>query len=278
MKTETVWEVDFHPCPLLDDNQKRVWELLVCDASGAWRQQCYASNQDVNSRWVADRLQEFLAQAPAPPLMMRIFRMRMAALLQRSGELIGIPTRLSRRVYALNQWYQERQAQVYPQESAYTYKLEAMPSPEYDDPQPLPDALQGERWALVTLRAKDFLSPWASEFGELLPIDWTTRDPEQVIPGLLITSGRARAMAAWMSGLDPYAVRIEDNAELVLEVGGTACYSFARLTSDSLRQEAKGFQQRVEENGGIHFIAIQASLQAQSFAGFWLLALLDLEG
>lgn len=290
MKPEAIWQVDFHPCPLLDDQGKRVWELLVCDSTGTWQQACYASNQEVNSRWVSERLQAYLALAPVPPLLIRIFRLRMVALLQRAAELVGIPTRLSRRVYSLQRWYHYRQEQVYPQESQFTYKLDPMPAPVYEDPQPLPDALRGERWALVTLRAADFspgFSPdfsqnWGAAFGEGLPIDWSTWDPETIIPGLLITSRRARAMAAWMSGVDPYAVTVEETGdgglELLLEVGASVSYVLARLTDEVRQQEAKGFQQRLQASQGIHFLAMQETLKSQTFAGFWMLAQLPLEG
>ncbi|MEN9252657.1 MAG: Tab2/Atab2 family RNA-binding protein [Thermostichales cyanobacterium HHBFW_bins_127] len=280
MKLEAIWQVDFHPCPLLDDQGKRVWELLVCDGSGHWQQACYASNQEVNSRWVSEKLQAYLDIAPVKPMLMRIFRLRMAALLQRAAELVGIPSRLSRRVYSLQRWYAWRQQQVYPQEGQFTYKPEGMPEPVYEDPQPLPDALRGERWALVTLRAQDFQQDWQAEFGEMLPLDWQAWDPETVIPGLLITSRRARAIAAWMSGVDPYAVSVEPGSpgELLLEVGGNLSYVVARLGDATSQREAAGFAQRLQAAGGIHFLAVQETLKSQQLTGFWLLAKLPLEG
>ncbi len=279
--SKPIWEMDFNALPLRDDRDKRVWELLVCDRTGEFKQTRYCSNQDVNSVWVGERLQEFLQLAPVPPVGIRVFRSRMSSILKRGCEAAGIPMRPSRRVYALQQWMDQRAKEVYPNETQYTYQpndVLMLTETDLPDPTPLPDKLRGDRWALVTLQIADLrqADQWPTEFGELFAVDWDQLDQTQAVPGLLIASTRAVAIAAWMSGVEPSSLTVDPDQGLILEAGQTDRYLMARLTEDKLRAEGEGFQARKQQRGGLHFLALQTDLNEQSFAGFWLLKDLDL--
>lgn len=274
MQRNTIWQLDFNGLPLRDGNDKRVWELLVCDGSGQFKQARYCTNQQVNSNWVAEQLKEYLTLTTDPPVAIRVFRSRMSSILERGCELAEIPMRPSRRVYALTEWMQQRAKEVYPFESDFTYKPDPNPPIELERPDPvnLPDSLQGERWALVTLQVADLQAAdqWPTQFGELIDLDWSQWDPQAMVPGLVIASKRAVPMAAWMSGLDPAFLQVEDQA-LILDASQVDRYRVARLTTDKTQAEGSGFLARKQQVDGIHFLAIQTDLQAQSFAGFWLL-------
>lgn len=264
--------MDFTAVPLRDEQDRRVWELLVCDPSGQFRQAQYCSNQEVNSTWVAQQLRNYVQAAPQPPSAIRVFRARMSSILQRACDGVGIPMVPSRRVYTLNAWMRERAEQVYPHEAQFTYSPESPVEPDLPDPTRLPDKLQGERWALVTLRAADLqeAESWPTEFGELFPVDWSSLPPDTIIPGLVITSQRALPMAAWMTGIEPAYLSIVQE-QLILEAGLNDRYLFAPLKAEKLRAEAEGFAKRQHLAQGIHFLAIQTDLNTQSFAGFWLM-------
>lgn len=275
-----IWQMDFNAVPLRDEQNRRVWELLVCDPTGRFRQAQYCSNQEVNSTWVARQLRSYLEAAPQPPSAIRVFRARMSSILQRACDAVGIPMLPSRRVYTLKAWMRERAEQVYPQETQFTYSPEPPVDPDPPDPIRLPDKLQGERWAFVTLRAEDLreADAWPIEFGELFPVAWDTLTPDTLapvvrstlIPGLVITSQRALPMAAWMSGMEPAYLSVADR-RLLLEAGLNDCYLLAQLRDETLRTEAEVFAQRQQQAQGLHFLAIQTDLRAQSFAGFWLM-------
>ncbi|MFS8796856.1 Tab2/Atab2 family RNA-binding protein [Synechococcus sp. R70.1] len=269
-----IWQMDFNAVPLRDAQDRRVWELLVCDPGGQFRQAKYCSNQEVNSTWVAQQLRSYLEAAPQPPSAIRVFRARMSSILQRACNAVGIPMLPSRRVYALKAWMRERAEQVYPQETQFTYSPEPPVEPDPPDPVPLPDKLQGERWAFVTLRARDLreAETWPIEFGELFPVNWEAFAPDTIIPGLVIASQRALPIAAWMSGMEPAYLTVAEGW-LLFEAGLNDCYLFAQLKDEKLRAEAEGFAQRQRQAQGIHFLAIQSDFRAQSFAGFWLMQL-----
>lgn len=267
-----IWQMDFTAVPLRDEQDRRVWELLVCDPLGQFRKAQYCSNQEVNSTWVAQQLRDCMEAAPQPPSAIRVFRARMSSILQRACDLVGIPMLPSRRVYTLNAWIRERAEQVYPYEAQFTYSPESPVEPELPDPTRLPDKLQGERWALVTLRAADLqeAESWPTEFGELFPVAWSSLPADTIIPGLVITSQRALPMAAWMTGIEPAYLSVVQE-QLILEAGLNDRYLFAPLKAEKLRAEAEGFAKRQHLAQGIHFLAIQTDLKAQSFAGFWLM-------
>jgi hypothetical protein len=80
-------------------------------------------------------------------------------------------------------------------------------------------------------------------------------------------------LSAWMSGAEPAALQVQRETKpgLILEAGQLDRYSLVRFTTDKTRQEGEGFAARKQESQGLHFLAIQTDLQAQAFAGFWLL-------
>ena len=130
----------------------------------------------------------------------------------------------------------------------------------------------------MTLQVADLqqADQWPTEFGELFAVDWDPFEETQAVPGLLIASTRAVAIAAWMGGVEPSSLTIDPEQGLILEAGQTDRYLMARLADDKLQAEGEGFQARKQQMGGIHFLALQTDLNEQSFAGFWLLKDLEL--
>ena len=71
----TVWEIDFYSRPMLDENQKKLWELLVCErptttnrsTDSLFRYAQYCPSTTVNSIWLGEALSSAIAAAPAPP-------------------------------------------------------------------------------------------------------------------------------------------------------------------------------------------------------------------
>ncbi len=273
----TVWEMDFYACPLRDENDKRVWDLLVCDGAGTFQESRFCSNQEVNSDWVATQLEQMLETAPIRPAAIRVFRSRMSSIMQRGCEAAGIPMRPSRRTYRLQRWIKDRRRTVYPHSETYIYNpKDVLDDPLFlTDPSPLPDKLLGEKWALVTLQARDLreAQSWPSQFNDLFDPGWDDIPDETIIPGLLIGSSRAVPMSGWMSGIEPSFLRFAQGPRmgLALEAGQNDSYWVAQFNDDKTRVEAEGFEARKKQAQGLHFLAIQKQLGSQEFSGVWLL-------
>ncbi|PHJ68012.1 hypothetical protein VF14_28570 [Nostoc linckia z18] len=278
-----IWEIDFYSRPILDDNQKKVWEVLVCEspldvnkqADSLFRYAQYCPSSQVNSGWLRTALQEAINQAGKAPIKIRFFRRQMNNMITKACQDLGIPAQPSRRTLILNQWLQQRMQDVYPQEPGYQGGTNPSVRLEKPLPQRLPDALEGQQWVFVSLAAEDLaeMSEWEISFGEAFPLELAQVSPETRIPGVLFFSPRALPLAGWMSGLELAFLRVDTNQEtrLLLETGVSESWIVANIKKPQTLAEAKGFEEAKQKANGVHFLGVQSNPQAESFAGFWLL-------
>ncbi len=281
-----IWELDFYSRPVLDENQKKQWEVLICESptdiqhplDTLFRYSKFCSNTEVNSVWLKQAVQEAIAQASVAPDRIRFFRRQMNNMIVKGSEDAGIPAYASRRTPALYQWLQQRMTDVYP--ALPNYQLSSNPSVAYplNVPQPLPDALEGEKWAFVSLEASAFaeMPEWDIGFGEAFPLELASVSRQTPISGVLIFSSRATPLAAWMSGLELaflQAMGAEGNAppRLILETGVSEAWILAPLLTDALVKEGDQFESAKHAAQGVHFLAVQTDPASESFAGFWLM-------
>lgn len=278
----TIWELDFYSRPLVDENGKKIWEVLVCESpldvktqpDSLFRYAEYCANTEVNSARLQQVLETAIAQAPKPPTRIRFFRQAMTNMITKACEEVGIPALLSLRTYRLNQWLEQRMQEEYPQHPGF--QPGANPSVSFAEtaPQILPDALRGEKWAFVTLEAAalEEMTDWAIDFGEGFPPSLAGLGPGTLVPGLLIFTSRATPMAAWMSGLELGMVVFDPELnQLLLTTGVNDRWILASLSNSALQAEAKNFATAKQAAQGVHFLAIQSRPDTEAFAGFWLL-------
>jgi hypothetical protein len=285
----SIWELDFYSRPILDENQKKVWEVLVCESpsdtranvDSLFRYAQYCPSTEVNSVSLRKALEEAISKAGEPPKRIRFFRRQMNNMITKACQDLSIPAQPSRRTLMLNRWLQQRMEQVYPKEIGY--QAGTNPSVRMEAPLPprrLPDALEGQQWAFVTLQATEFsqMHEWEISFGEAFPLEMAQISSEDRIPGILVFSPRALPIAAWMSGLELAWLKFDNTqgARLVLETGANESWILANIKNPQTLAEAKGFEQAKQKVNGLHFISIQSDPQAESFAGFWLLQEVDL--
>lgn len=283
-----IWELDFYSRPVVDEQKKKLWEVLICEspqdvstrADSIFRYSRFCSSSEVNSVLLRSSIEEAIDQAPKPPDKIRFFRRQMNNMITRGCEDAGISAVSSRRTIALQRWIQQRMQEVYPALPNYQPGVANvsvnLPSPA---PQSLPDALLGQRWAFVNLEAAAFADfpQWQVDFGEVFPLEIAGVTAEMQIPGVIIFSPRALPLAGWMSGLDLAFLRVgKTPAQLILETGAIDSWVLASLGKPQLQAEAQNFEQAKQRASQVHFIAVQSDPQSQAFAGFWLLKELDL--
>lgn len=283
-----IWELDFYSRPIIGENQKKLWEVLICEAPTAidcppdslFKYAQFCSNQTVNSLWLRENLEKAIVEAGVAPKKIRFFRRQMNNMIAKACEDLGIPSAPSRRTYALNQWLVQRMSDFYPQQPGYSASASQSASVQYPalNAIPLPDAVRGDRgdkWAFVSLEASALaeMNEWDIAFGEAFPLSLAGITPEIQIPGLIIFSRRAIPLAAWMSGLELGFLQFEGGSlpRIRLETGVSDSWILANLTDAPTLREAKGFAEAKEKANQVHFLAIQASPESESFAGFWLL-------
>lgn len=287
------WELDFYSKPILDENGKKRWEVLICESptdtrtrEDWFRFSKYCPSTEVNSLWLGQAIAEAIQQADKPPTQIRFFRRQMNNMITKACKDLGIASKPSRRTVALKRWLEERMETVYPNEPGFQGTAPTA-SVQFETPEParLPDALRGDAFAFVTLEASAFeeMHEWEIDFGEAFPIVGEKSlvpklTPETRIPGLIVFSDRAKALAGWMSGLELGFVSVEQKqpARLVLETGFNERWLLVNLSDAKVRQEAIGFDSAKQGAQGLHFLAVQSDRNSESFAGFWLLQELNL--
>ncbi|PSN19498.1 hypothetical protein C7271_07005 [filamentous cyanobacterium CCP5] len=278
-----IWELDFYSRPILDENDKKRWEVMICegaesvadDPDSGLRYSQFLANTEVNSISLKAAISEVIDQVGAPPRAIRYFRYSMQNMIARACEELGIAARPSRRALTLQTWLDERKANYYPQQPGYTDKPAPTVAAPPPSPRSLPDALIGQQWAFVTLPAKDLkdMPEWSIDFSEAFPLTLADLDPEARIPGVLIFSPRALPLAGWMSGLELGHLRVEaaQPPRLILETGVADSWILATLANPKLQTEAQGFESAKQAANQVHFIGVQSSPEAENFAGFWLM-------
>ncbi|MDV3350066.1 Tab2/Atab2 family RNA-binding protein [Leptothoe sp. ISB3NOV94-8A] len=277
----SVWELDFYSRPVLDDNQKKRWEVLLCDGaqsvadSSRIRYSKFLSNKQVNSIELQQAIEEAIEKSGESPTQIRFFRYQMQNMIKRACDELGVSARLSRRTLTLQTWLEDRQENFYPQQPGYQEGKSPATVQPVEVARPLPDALIGQRWAMVSLPAKEFadMPEWEIGFGEAFPLELAGIGPDTMVPGILIFSERALPLAGWMSGLEMayLDVQIGQISQLLLETGSNDTWIMASLNRPELKQEAERFMAAKEEANQVHFVAVQDNPDSESFAGFWLM-------
>jgi hypothetical protein len=290
-----IWELDFYSRPLLDENQKKIWELLICDPERRFEYVKFCPGVEANARWLQSAIEEALplwrsavglgaslgadlgdnlGDDPRPEKI-RFFRRQMNSIISRGCAEAGIPVQPSRRTFALYQWLRERAEQVYPQHPGFQPLISPPLAFEQVQAQTLPQALMGQQWAFAKLEAESFeqAQDWTMAFGEVFPLTRLGLAPQTQVPGLIIYSPRAIPLAGWLSGLELafLTLELQPNPQLVLETGVGDRWILASLKNPQLLAEAKSFVADKQSAGQIHFLAVQADPESDSFAGFWVL-------
>lgn len=279
----SIWELDYYSRPILDENKKKVWEVLICETpldirtktDTLFRYAKYCPSTTVNSVWLQTALQEAMDKAEEAPVKIRFFRRQMNNMITKACENIGIPAQPSRKTLVLSQWLEQRMEEVYPQEEGFQGGTNASVRLDAPLPQRLPDALEGEQLGFVTLKAGDFtdMPEWNIDFGEAFPLELANIEAETKIPGVLVFSNRALPIAAWMSGLELAWLKFDNSKQgrLLLETGATESWILANIKNPQMQIEANNFEKAKNKANGVHFIGIQSDPNSESFAGFWLL-------
>jgi hypothetical protein len=286
----TVWEIDFYSRPILDENGKKLWELLICESplsvaresASLFRDAYYCPSTTVNSEWLGNALKQAMAKSGQSPQVVRFFRRQMNNMILKACTDVGLDAKLGRRTVALNAWMEDRLVNVYPNEPGYQDTTITSPAVQYQTPVPLPlpDALQGQQWAFVTLEASAFdeMPDWEIDFGEGFPLSLVDLTGDRAIPGMIVFSSRAFPLAAWMSGLELGFLKYTTGRtpRLILETGGNDAWVLADVVSEATQAEASRFEAAKQAAQGVHFLAVQSDPNSETFAGFWLLQELNL--
>lgn len=278
-KISDIWELDFYSRPVIGLDGKKLWELIITDSFGDFVHVEAIPNSMVNSRELRQRIQAVIDDSPVKPRVMRFFRVQMLNMISIALSEIDVQVAPSRKTYALYQVIKDREENVYTAMPGFQKSLKKSASKfqgiQLSNTQPLPDALRCESFAFGNFplgQLEEFFETADSKdfFGDRCLID-DDLSKDTLIPGMIIFSKRAFPLAAWMSGIELAFVKTTlEKREIVLECGLNTSYMFARISPD-LKDDVRAFQAGKEKASGLHFLAVQASSEAEEIDGMWLL-------
>ena len=296
------WEMDCYSRPVVmkDDNNKKLWQILITDSIGSFRYIHRLPSNQVNSKTVRQVVDNFIDSRNVKPNTIRFFRGAMFNMIQIAlSEIPNVTSKPSRCTFALASWLEELYADVYPKMEGYNPSMVSSNSnsPSFLDvrtPIKLPDALRGEKYAFVSLPLQEFLPPppgmnamegsgITSEnigVGRLCPIPKSLLDSsissssvaaaDIFVQGVVILSSRAPALAAWLAGTEVVALQADLRKRiLTMETDIDNQYLMAKL-NDQQRMEAVAFEEGKDMLQGLHFISVQKT-EDDDPEGFWLL-------
>ncbi|XP_077209813.1 RNA binding protein isoform X2 [Tasmannia lanceolata] len=275
-KSISEWELDFCSRPILDIRGKKLWELVVCDGTLSLQYTKFFPNNVINSITLKDAIVSICDVLGVPlPEKIRFFRSQMQTIITKACMELGI-----KQCVSLVLWLEERYETVYMRHPGFQQGSKPLLALDKSFPMELPENLFGDKWAFVQLpfsAVQEEVSSLETRFAfggsldlDLLAIDI---DDNALVPGLAVASSRAKPLAAWMNGLEVCSVEVNTaRASLFLSVGVSTRYIYATYKkSVATTQEAEAWEAAKKACGGLHFLAIQESLDSDDCVGFWLL-------
>jgi len=109
------WELDVYSRPVVNGG-KKLWEFMLCDATGRWKYLESLSPDEVNSKGIKKILLNAIEQAPVKPTNIRFFRKQAVSIIRKAMDSLeredNIRAIKSRSTYALFDWLEERSKNV----------------------------------------------------------------------------------------------------------------------------------------------------------------------
>ena len=282
------WELDFYSRPIIESNEKKRWELIICSTSSyktedifLWNKKCPAN--EVNSLWLTKALNEALNDAKkegwAKPSIVRFWRSSMKSIIKKSLEATKIEALVSRRTFNLFDRIEFLEKEIYPKEKGYVRGVLAptFTSTMENSPKPLPEAVRGDALTISEISIGELKSAqnWPIEFGDIFPIQQRI-DDNQLVPGLrLFSKERSLALSAWFSCLEPIKLTIQKN-QLILEASEDDKWLVTDLPEKDANILSTKFLESKKNSFGYQFISIQSTPFIEKFAGFWILRDIEL--
>ncbi len=282
------WELDFYSRPIIESNEKKRWELIICSTSSyktedifLWNKKCPAN--EVNSLWLTKALNEALNDAKkegwAKPSIVRFWRSSMKSIIKKSLEATKIEALVSRRTFNLFDRIEFLEKEIYPKEKGYVRGVLApnFTSTMENSPKPLPEAVRGDALTISEISIGELKSAqnWPIEFGDIFPIQQRI-DDNQLVPGLrLFSKERSLALSAWFSCLEPIKLTIQKN-QLILEASEDDKWLVTDLPEKDANILSTKFLESKKTSFGYQFISIQSTPFIEKFAGFWILRDIEL--
>jgi len=273
-KEPEIWEIDFFSKPVLNENGKKLWELVITNNQGTFEHVESVPNNLINSKELRKRINFVIDSAKVKPKAIKFFRTQMFNMINIALSELEINVRPSRKTRLLFEKLTEREQTVYKAMNGFKPFLRDIDTLQAfkKTPERMPDFLRGDSYVFATIDVsslKDILVQ-KPVFLELFQPEFSS-DKNLSIPGLIIISERAKSLSSWLSSIELFGVVCDiEGKDLIIECGLDTQYLFGKIKNNQYK-ESKAFEENKKNSDGIHFIAVQSNSVNQDILGFWLL-------
>jgi len=269
-----IWEIDFFSKPVLNENGKKLWELIIVNNKGTFEHIESIPNNLINSKELRKRINLILKSAKVKPVAIKFFRTQMFNMINIALSELELNVRPSRKTRLLMEKLKEREETVYEKMNGFKSFLREIDIIQTlkKTPERMPDFLRGDSYifAAIDIKSlKDVLNQ-KPKFLELFQPSFSS-EKELSIPGLIIISNRAKSLSSWLNSIELFGILCDiERKDLIIECGLDTQYLFGKIKNDQYK-ESKVFEENKKISGGYHFIAVQSNSSNQEIVGFWLL-------
>mmetsp|Transcript_21496 Transcript_21496/g.50946 ORF Transcript_21496/g.50946 Transcript_21496/m.50946 type:complete len:285 (+) Transcript_21496:171-1025(+) len=269
-----VWEIDFFSRPVLNKAGKRLWELIIVNKNETFEHIEAIPNNLINSKELRKRIKQQIISAPIKPKVIKFFRSQMFNMINIALSELDVTIKPSRKTYSLLNKINQREETVYPEMEGYKPFMRDFQSYQTlkKTPERMPDALRGEKYLFASIGEsgiKEIVDQSPSFYDSYISSD--KLQIEKNIPGIIIFSERSRSLSSWLDSIELFSLDCDiEQKNVCLDCGLDTQYLFARLSEEQIK-EAKIFEEEKNVSKGLHFIAIQKSIEKKEIDGFWLL-------
>jgi RNA-binding protein Tab2/Atab2 len=268
-----IWQVDFDHLPLLEPEQQRRWELIICDTAGKLVHTAQCFSEQANSQWLEQQLRE--AAKDHFPDKIAIFRPQALSLLTIAAAKLKIPVEATRYTPALKKELNHRYTETFPNYNPLD--LEKPP------PQALPENIWGKEWQIANIVAGEIVDlfcdrplPILNLPEAFLPINLGIAS-DVSIPGIVVYGGKkSMIIARWIEDKVPAFInyiptQVGKSGGFILETGLVDRWIFNTFESELVAQSAINYEQKKQAAIGLHFLLIQPDDSGMTSTAFWLL-------
>jgi hypothetical protein len=280
----TDWELDFFSRPVQGANGKKLWELLVTDSEDSFRHVEPVPSNCVNSRELRTRVQQLIDGSAVKPKSIKFFRSEMKNMINIGLEdLADVKVVPSRTTYALMDWLDERERDVYPLMPGYSPPKLARGAPMAVNMMPMSDSLLPETLDIVQMPLSEFLAGGrlvkdSPDFGTIRhgslcrpTLAALEAPPGTMISGLVLNSERADWIASVISTKDIASVGAEvTTGKLFIQAGMDVTWAVTQTKDPKLKKKFDLLESSKRLLGGFHFLGINKP-SSPAPVGFWTL-------
>ena len=269
-----IWEIDFFSKPVLNENGKKVWELMIINNKGTFEHIESVPNNLINSKELRKRINFVINSAKVKPIAVKFFRAQMFNMINIALSEIELNVRPSKKTRLLFDKLKQRDETVYNKMNGFKPFLREIDTVQIlkKTSERMPDFLRGDSYIFATIDIASLQDVFTQKpkFLELFQPDVSVKKISS-IPGLIIISNRAKSLSSWLNNIELSGVLCDiEKKDLIIECGLDTQYLFGKIKTEQYK-ESKLFEDNKKKSEGLHFIAVQSDSIEQKIIGFWLL-------